>query len=187
MKSFCKHLQFETCWSPSTVLPPGGPISTRVVVEDAWLAAWQERPQLMKASIHLNSHNIHARERLPQRKQAPFKEKTISPPQQIPANLPALGEVGEERCEWWTPARLQQNLCACVCICVCMPCGMGASYSIRLSVDTSPMHPVLVFHSSTFQHPLPLNTALSHLTPHTSSSKINVFSPRIYLFYIIFF
>lgn len=51
----------------------------------------------------------------------------------------------------------------------------AASYSIRLSVDTSPMHPVLVFHSSTFQHPLPLNTALSHLTPHTSSSKINVF------------
>lgn len=68
-----------------------------------------------------------------------------------------------------------KSVCVCLYLCVCMPCGMGASYSIRLSVDTSPMHPVLVFHSSTFQHPLPLNTALSHLTPHTSSSKINVF------------
>ena len=55
--------------------------------------------QLMKASIHLHSHNIHAeRERdSPQRKQAPFKEKTIGPPQQIPANLPGPERRGEAR------------------------------------------------------------------------------------------
>lgn len=33
----------------------------------------------------------------PQRKQAPFKEKTIGPPQQIPANLPGPERRGEER------------------------------------------------------------------------------------------
>lgn len=43
-------LQSSTVWSllkprPWRVLPPGGPISMRVVGEDAWLAAWQRRPQ----------------------------------------------------------------------------------------------------------------------------------------------
>lgn len=146
----------------------------------------------MKAPIHLRSHNIHARERLPQRKQAPFKEKTISPPQQIPANLPGSGRQerrGEERREWWTPARLAvKSVSVCICKCVCVPVVLHAekvaSDSIRHSFDTSLMHPVLEFHSSDFQHLLPPNTPLSHLTPKYLRVRYKCFFLLLFSFYI---
>ena len=69
------------------------PISMRVAGEDAWLAAWRQRPQPPHSLWRPPFKSIHTifmqEERLPQRKQAPFKEKTIDPPQQIPVNLPA--------------------------------------------------------------------------------------------------
>lgn len=80
---------------PSPTVPPGGADRLesrgRGRVAGSAAAETTATSQLMKASIHLHSHNIHARGRLPQRKQAPFKEKTIGPPQQIPANLPGPG------------------------------------------------------------------------------------------------
>lgn len=149
----------------------------------------------MKASIHLHSHNIHARERLPQRKQAPFKEKTISPPQQIPANLPGPGRQErrrEERREWWTPARLAvKRVSVCICKCVWVPVLLHAekvaSDSIRHSFDTSLMHPVLEFHSSDFQHLLPPNTRLSHLALKYLRVRYKCFFLLLFSYYIYVF
>lgn len=184
MKPFCSHLQSETCWSPWRVLLPGGPISKRVVGEDAWLAAWQWRPQPPRSLWRPPFTSIHTIFMLewdfPSKNKPPFKEKTIDPPQQIPANLP-VPEAGEERLEWWTPAPLAAK---CVWVCPCATaCLRSASYSIRLSFNTSLMHPVLHFHSSNFQHPSFRHCALS--SDSTSKYQYFLFSHFIYFFYCV--
>ncbi len=77
---------------PRRVLPPDGPISTRVVGLDAWLAAWQRRPQPPRSLWRppfTSTHTIFMQERDFLSKNKPrLKRKQSALPQQIPANLP---------------------------------------------------------------------------------------------------
>lgn len=82
--------------------------------------------QLMKASIHLHSHNIHARERetLPSENKPRLKRKQSARPNKfllICQGRRGEARRGEECPEWWTPARLPAK-CVCLCFfCVCVP------------------------------------------------------------------
>lgn len=69
--------------------------------------------QLMKAFIHLHSHNIHARGR---ENKPSLKRKQSAPPQQERSDTSdgRLPVQQQNRC-------VCLYLCVCVCICVCVP------------------------------------------------------------------
>lgn len=188
MKSFCSHLQFEKLrpWRPS------GPANQhescgRGRVAGSVAAETTATSQVMKASIHVHLHNIHARGRLPQRKQAQFEEKTIGPPQQIPANLAAperreRGGTRDGRLSYCTKCFcVYLFMCVCPSTTTCIK--YGASYSIRLTFDTSLMHPVLGYSRQASNIPF-----LQIVSPHiwllmvSKKDLLYCFSHFIYLF-----
>lgn len=86
--------------------------------KDTWLAAWRWWPQPPRSSwrppftpictIFMEGSDF------PSKNKPPFKEKTIDPPQQIPANLPEP----ERSWEWWTPAPPEAECDASLYLCL---------------------------------------------------------------------